>query len=465
MIAIIWAALIVAATGLSAAEENFSGKVVRITVGQGDLINGQTFKFWDRILERVREEKPAAVIFDLDTPGGLAVATQNLMGEIAQLEVPTFAYVNPMALSAGAFVAVSTDKIYMAPSSTIGAAAVISSIGEIGKYERAKFESAFDAHVRGILEKKGHRHEVVRAMTVLDEEEDRVFGDVTVKKGELLTLTAEEAAKIQADGKPLLAAGVAASLEEILAKEGLSEAEVITATPMGFEKFAWWIASISPLLIMIGLGGGYLEMKTPGFGIGGVVALCAFGLFFFGNYVAGGLAGYEVAFLFVVGLALIALEIFVIPGTAIAGIVGVTMVIASLVMAMTDSFKWEDAGEIGGVGGFWSLLKWPIINLSIGLVGGTVIMLVMMKYLPKVSFFERFMLTEQLKNEPIMERGDPGNLVGQVGEALTDLRPVGKALIGGRNVDVTLDSGFAPKGTALRVVEQGMSVIVEIEKI
>src|SRR5690606_11246464 len=131
----------------------------------------------------------------------------------------------------------------------------------------------------------------------------------------------------------------------------------------------------------------------------------------------------------------------------------------------TDSFKWEDADEIGGVAGFWSLLKWPIINLSIGLVGGTLIMLVMMKYLPKVSFFERFMLTEQLKNEPIMERGELGNLVGQGGEALTDLRPAGKALIGGRNVDVTLDGGFAPKGTALRVVGQGMSVIVEIEKV
>lgn len=470
ILAIIWAMLILVATGAAAqskaAEESFSGKVVRITIGQKDLINGQTFKFWERILERVREEKPRAIILDLNTPGGLAIATQELMGEIAKLDVPTIAYVNPMALSAGALVAVSTDKIYMSPGSTIGAAAVVNGSGlEIEKHMRAKLESAFDAHVRGILDKKGHRHEVVRAMTVIDDDEDRKVGDLTVKKGELLTLTAEEAAKIQEDGKPLLSEGVAATLEEVLTKEGFEKVPVVTATPTGLEKFAWWIASISPLLIMIGLGGGYLELKSPGFGIGGSVALAAFGLFFFGNYVAGGLAGYELVFLFILGIVLIGLEIFVIPGFAITGLVGAALVVVSLVMAMTDSFKWDEADEIGGVGTFWELLRWPVFNLAIGLVGGTVIMLLMMKYLPNVPFFNRFLLNDHLKNEETTPRLETGKLVGFVGEAITDLRPAGKALIEGRRVDVTLDSGFASKGTAVRVVAQGMSVVVEIEKV
>lgn len=474
ILAIIWTALIVAlsvasaqeSTSAKAMENSFSGKVLRITIGQKDLINGQTFKFWERILERVKEEKPVAVVFDLNTPGGLAMATQELMGEIAKLEVPTFSYVNPMALSAGALVAVSTDKIYMAPGSTIGAAAVVNSTGmEIEKHMRAKLESAFDAHVRGILDKQGHRHEVVRAMTVIDDEEDRKVGDLTVKKGELLTLTAEEAVKVQEDGKPLLAIAVVKSLEELLKNEGLSDATIVTATPTGFEKFAWWIAGISPLLIMIGLGGGYLELKSPGFGIGGAVALTAFGLFFFGNYVAGGLAGYELAFVFILGIILIALEIFVIPGFAITGLIGAGLVVVSLVMSMTDSFKWDEAGEIGGVGTFWELLRWPVFNLAIGLVGGTIIMLIMMRFLPNVPFFNRFLLNAHLKSEEVVSRPEVGSLVGQVGETVTDLRPAGKVLIGERRVDVTLDSGYAPKGTKVRVVEQGMSIVVEIVKV
>ncbi|MDB4456048.1 hypothetical protein N9158_01965, partial [bacterium] len=119
-------------------EGSYAGKVVVIEVGEDDLINGQSFKFWERTLDRIEEEKAKAVIFHLDTPGGLAFATHELMSKIAKLSMPTISYIDPMAMSAGAMIAVSTDRIYMAPGSTVGSAAVVSGSGaEIGDHMRA----------------------------------------------------------------------------------------------------------------------------------------------------------------------------------------------------------------------------------------------------------------------------------------------------------------------------------------
>jgi len=107
-------------------EASYEGKIVRIEVGEKDLSIGQSFKFWERTLDRVKEEGAKGVIFDLDTPGGLAFPTEELMSQIAELEVPTITFVNPKAISAGSFIAVSTDRIYMTPGSKIGSSAIVS---------------------------------------------------------------------------------------------------------------------------------------------------------------------------------------------------------------------------------------------------------------------------------------------------------------------------------------------------
>ena len=147
-------------------EESFAGKVVVIKVGENDLVNKHAFKFWRRVIERVNEEKAKAVLFDIDTPGGLAFDTAELiMVQMQKLEVPSYSFVNQKALSAGALVASGTDAIYMHPVSAIGAAALVSGNGaEIDEVMRAKIESAFDAFVRSVAKSKGHNADVLRAM-------------------------------------------------------------------------------------------------------------------------------------------------------------------------------------------------------------------------------------------------------------------------------------------------------------
>ena len=443
-------------------EESLTGKILRIEVGEKDLVNGQSFKFWERLLERAVEEEAKAIIFDLDTPGGLAFPTKELMSQIAELEIPTVSFVNPDAISAGSFIAISTDRIYMKPGGLIGSSGLVSGSGAaIDPVMRAKLESYFGAHIRYIAEKKGHRLEVIEAMMVLSDE-DRQIGDVTVKAGSLLNLNSIDATKMLDDG-PLLAEAEVADLEGVLKLEDWSEDEVVTAEPTGFEKLAWWIASYSGILIMIGLGGGYFELKTPGFGIGGIVSLTAFGTFFFGNYMAGNMAGYELAALFVLGIILIGVEIFVIPGFGVAGITGFVLLLGALVFSMLDGTDWQKFQWGGTDGG--ELLKAfekPALNLSLGIFGSLGLLFVMMKYLPQLKFVERTLLPGSLPRGNGSEEQASSSLVGMTGVTTSELRPNGKAEIDGEVRAVLAEGEFVAEGQPVRVVSaDGMGVTVE----
>lgn len=443
-------------------EVSLSGKILRIEVGENDLTNGQSFKFWERILERAKEEEAKGIIFDLDTPGGLAFPTKELMTKISEVGIPTVSFVNPDAISAGSFIAVSTDRIYMKPGGLIGSSGIVNSMGtEIDPVMRAKLESYFGAHLRYIAEKKGHRLEVIEAMMVLSDE-DRQIGDVTVKAGELLNLNSIDATKMLDDG-PLLAEAEVEDLEGVLKLEGWDQDELVTAEPTGFEKLAWWIASYSGILIMIGLGGGYFELKTPGFGIGGIVCLSAFGIFFFGNYMAGNMAGYELAALFILGIILIAVEAFVIPGFGVAGITGFLLIIGALAFSMLDGAEWQRYQWGGADGGdLMDAFERPALNLALGIFGSLAFLFAMLKFLPQLKFIENTMLPGSLARGNGSEDQSKAKLVGMRGVATTNLRPNGKAEIDGKVFEVLAEGEFVDKGEAIRVVSSdGMGVAVK----
>lgn len=444
-------------------EETYAEKIVLIKVGEKDLGNGQSFKFWERTLERAEEEKAKAVVFHLDTPGGLAFPTHEIMSKITKLKIPTISYIDPMALSAGSMIAVATDRIYMSPGSTVGSSAVVNGSGaEIEKHMRAKIESFFDAHVRWIAEENGHRKEVIQAMMVLSDE-DRTVGSQVVKKGKLLALNSKDAIEMLDDG-PLFAVAELETLEEVLKMEGLSEEDIVEASPTGFEKFAWWIASVSGILILIGMAAGYFELKTPGFGVGGIIALLVFTAFFFGNYLAGNMAGYELVALFALGLILIAVEVFVIPGFGVAGISGLLLVLGSLVFAMVDTVAWDQRQwEVADGPTFLKVIEGPALHLSFGIFGSLIALWVMMRFLPETSLAKKFTLAGGPSDGAcIDETPVSGPRDGMTGTATTDLRPSGKAEIDGEVLDVVAESDFILKGQSVRIIkEDGMGVVVK----
>jgi len=338
---------------------------------------------------------------------------------------------------------------------------VVSGTGQaIDPVMRAKIESFFGSHVRYIAEKKGHRPEVIEAMMFLSDKE-RIVGDVVVKPGGLLNLNSTEATKLMDNG-PLLAKAELASLEEVLKAEGWNEGDVVTATPSGFERVAWWVASVSGFLIMLGLAGGYFEMKTPGFGLGGIISIIAFSIFFFGNYMAGNMAGYELASIFVLGLVFIAVEIFVIPGFGVAGIIGLLMVVGSLAFSMVDGVEWQKY-QWGGAPDLLAAMSGPALHLALGIFGSLFLLFLMMKYLPQLKFVDEHMLPGSLAPGTGMEAEKSyGNRVGMTGVALSDLRPSGKVEVDGELLEVMTEGEYIEKGDGVRIIsEDGMGIVVK----
>ena len=449
-------------------EANYQGKVVVIKVGEKDLVNKQAFKFWRRVIKRVNEEEARALVFDIDTPGGLAFDTAELiMVDMQKIKVPSYAFVNQKALSAGALVAAGTDAIYMHPVSTIGAAAIVSGNGaEIPDIMRAKIESAFNAFVRAVSKSKGRNPDVIRAMMITDEYYD--FGEIQVEEGELLSLTADEAV-MEFQGKPLLAKGIVESIDDLLEKEGLAGVEVVSAQPTGMEKLAYWVAAFSGILILVGIGGAYLEMKTPGFGMGGGISLLAFSLFFFGNYAAGNMAGYGLMLLFLLGVVLIVFELFILPGMIVPGVIGGILVLGTLFFAMVDGFAFDDNAVRGwDAAGALDFINRPALNLAVGLLGSTVLMMLMMRYLPNAPLFNRLVMNKVLASGDSTGldsvSGGTGEHVGLRGVSITDLRPAGKGDFDGRVLDVTAANGFIAEGKHIVVsAEDGLRILVNEE--
>jgi membrane-bound serine protease (ClpP class) len=445
------------------AEESYADKVVVLEVGQKDLVNRQSFAFYQRSLQRAEDEGARAVILEIDTPGGFAFDTRDLIvDELGKLKIPVFTWVQREAISAGALIAFATDEIYMAPGTIIGSAGLVSGTGQsIDPVMRAKLESVFEASMRTIVSKKGHRIDVLRAMMFIDEEEERTFGPVTVPKDGLLNLTAEEAVLTMEDGAPLLATGIAKSLEEVLEAENMADAEIVRAEPTGFERLAWWIAAFSPLLIAVGVGSAWIELKAPGFGIFGFVSLAAFGIFFFGNSVAGNLAGYELMAVFLLGMVLIILELFVLPG-GIAGILGALMVLGSLWFAMADKVTFDRALEDGKVvENLDNLLLRPALMLGLGLAAALLAMFAVGRFLPQIPLLNSLIFKDALPSGAATDSGPRRSLVGATGQALTSLRPSGTVMVEGIKHDAVSRHGLIDKGQTIRVLEEGMTFVVE----
>jgi membrane-bound serine protease (ClpP class) len=454
----------------------FTGKVVRIPVGQEDLISPARFQFMTRTLERCTEEGAEAVIFDLDTPGGLAWDTTNLMmRDLQKLVPPSYAFINPRALSAGAMIAVATDAIYIAPAGSAGAATPIyGGGGEMGEAERAKMNSAIMGMARTVAKEKGHDPRVIEAMIDMDRELI-VNGQVLCAKGEILTLDAEEAIMLS-DGKPLFAKAIATSLDEVKTAEGL-KGETVTAEPVGFEQVAILITKYAAILILIGIAGAYMEMQAPGFGLPGFVSLIAFSLFFFGHYVAGSLVGHETTVavvVFMLGLLLLVVEFLVLPGTLVPGIVGFLCIMGALVFTMsgwevppTTPEAVEEVAEGASRQFDFNLTTYAtgLRNFAIGVCGAAILLIAFARYLPEFGPFKKLTLATTvggtLEDTLVVKHASQVH-PGDVGVARSALRPYGTIEIGGQQMEATSEAGYLQAGTAVRVREvSGTKIVVE----
>ncbi|MCA1658270.1 MAG: hypothetical protein LC627_03115, partial [Verrucomicrobiaceae bacterium] len=249
--------------------------------------------------------------------------------------------------------------------------------------EKEKTLSYWSALVRSSSTRNGHNPDIGEAF--MNKEKEVKIGDRIVHpKGSLLTLNAQEATE-RIDGKPLLAEGIADSVTDLAKKAGL-KGNLVNVEPSGFERLAFWITALAPLLLLLGIICAYLEFKMPGVSMPGIIAAICFALFFAGHYLAG-LAGWEVVALFVLGLVLVLVEIlFFAHSTIVIGVVGVFLMLGALLWAMIDRYPGETFFPTG------EMLAIPVRNLAITLVAAVALIMVLARYLPQTNLYRRFAL-------------------------------------------------------------------------
>lgn len=436
--------------GLAAGASNDAPKTVYILPIREDIMPALTYVV-RRGVKEAMEAKADLLILDMDTDGGRIDVTREIISILENFKGRTVTYVNKSAFSAGAFISVATQEIYMAPQSVIGAAAPIM-IAPGGQVEgmpdtvERKMTSAVRAMVRTSAEKNGHNVEVVEAM-IDKTRELKVDGEVLNEKGQILTLTNLQAEKNYGNPpKPLLSKGTVDSLDGLIKQLGFGGAKRVEVKPTGAEKLGTFLEKISPLLLIIGAIGIYIELKTPGFGLPGIVALASFSIYFLGGYIAG-LSGIEWLAVFIIGLALLFLELLVFPGTLALGLAGAMLMVVALVMALVDVYP--------GMPRIPTLpqLQGPLQTLGIAAVGAAVAVLALARVLPETPIFRRLVSTTASgEASTVAAELTRMSRVGLEGVAVSQLRPGGKAQFGEEIVDVITQGELLPKGTRVRII-------------
>jgi membrane-bound serine protease (ClpP class) len=416
-----------------------------------------------RGVKEAMEAGAELLVLDMETNGGRFDSTKEIIQILDQFEGLTVTYVNRDAYSAGAFIAVATKQIYMAPQSVIGAAAPVmmspggGGVDQMPATMEAKMTSAVAARVRASAEKNGHNTQVVEAM-INKNKRLEIDGQVLNEEGQILTLTDVEAARKYGDPpKPLLSLGTVKDIETLVEDLGFGDAVVVRVEPTGAERLASWLNMLSPVLLLIGIVGIYFEIKTPGFGLPGIAGLIAFALYFLGSYVAG-FSGMEWLLIFALGLVLVALEFFLFPGTIFVGLAGAALMLLALVMAVVDIYPGGPALPTFGQ------LRLPLTQILVAMLGAVVVAWGLGLLLPKTPLYEHLVSSSTSGERNVTEQARVHLLqVGQVGVTTSPLRPGGKARFGDQILDVISQGELVDRGQKVRIIgHSGSEAVVEV---
>jgi membrane-bound serine protease (ClpP class) len=397
--------------------------------------------FLSRTIREAKEAGAAAVLLDINTFGGRVDAAVAMRDTLLNSPVRTIAFVNQRAISAGALIALACETLVMTEGGTIGAAAPV--LGGAGEAKPAdeKSTSYVRKEFRATAEVRKRPPEFAEAMVDADVEIKGV-----VAKGKLLTLTTSEAIKHK------VANLMAPSVDGALEAAGLRGAEVRYASQTWAESFVRFLTNpiVSSLLMSLGLLGIFVELRTPGFAVPGTIGLLSLGLFFWGHWIVR-LAGWEELLLVAIGVLLIALEVFVLPGTTLAGFAGVAAILAGLGMTLV------------GAGATVSVIINALGRVAMSLVLAMAGAFLLLRLLPRLPFGRRLVLATGMQADlgyvspPESDR----RWLERSGTSLSPLRPAGIAEIDGTRVDVVSDGGFIEAGAAIRVIRvDGNRIVV-----
>jgi len=398
-------------------------------------INGDIDKALITVVENAfqdaKELSAKRILVEIDTYGGYIDSAIQIKDIIMASPIPVTCCVANKAISAGSLIALAGNELLMAPGSVIGAAEP--RIGNEPADEKAL--SMWAAELSSTAESRGKNGEIAAAMA----DSSIVIEDLT-EEDKLLTLTDTEAIT---QG---IAEGSYLSREDALTLYGLEDANIVVNQPTIQEKMGRFLTNpvVAPILLTVGIVGLLLEIITAGFGAFGVLGILGI-LLYFGGGVMAGYAGWIAALLFIGGLVLIALEIFVVPGFGITGIAGIAALIGGI---FSVSPSWEQA----------------ILSMTIAIVATVAVIAWSLKYKKTRKLWSRLILwgKEDKASGYVAPQAGLENLLGAKGTSVTPLRPAGTAIIHEKRVDVVTQGEFINTNVAIEVIEvEGMRVVVK----
>lgn len=404
-------------------------------------IDPRTTRYVEVALREAEKTEADVVVIEMDTYGGFLTDAKETVDMIMHFPKPVWVFINSDAASAGALISIACDSIYMAPGATIGAATVVSGTGEKAP---DKYQSYMRSIMRATAEENGRDPQIAEGMVDEDVEIEGVK-----EKGKILTFSTSEAiANGYCEGKY-------ESINAILDAHGMEGATIVTFELSRAEKIIAWVLNpfISGLLILVIVAGIYFELQTPGFGFAGIAALIALVLYLIPHYIHGLAENWEIIAFFI-GIVLIALEIFVIPGFGIAGVSGLILTFGSLILIMVNNnaFDFEFVPPA-------SLASAVVVTLT-GVLGGIVFLFVAGARLSKTRVYSKIALIDT--QQGYVSNPTIRGLKGKTGVAYTVLRPSGKIQIDGQLYDAFTLGDFIEKGQPIEVIsDEGPSLRVK----
>jgi membrane-bound serine protease (ClpP class) len=386
-------------------------------------------------LDHARSIEADIVIVEMDSYGGVLTDAKEITQMIMDYKKPIWVFINSDAASAGALISIACDSIYMSPGASIGAATVVN--GTDGSEAPDKYQSYMRSIMRSTAEENGRDPRVAEAMV-----DERTVIDSVTQAGKVLTLTTTEALKLN------YCEAKVSSIGDILERNKVERYDLETFELGVTERIIAFVLNpfISGLLILIIIAGIYFEMQAPGMGFPSIAALAALILYLVPYYLNGLAAYWEIIVLFV-GIVLIFLEIFVIPGFGIAGISGIVMMVGSLVLIMlnNDFFNFEFVP-------FGDIVVAFIATIG-GLAGGLLLLFFGGAKLSNTRAFQRIALTDsQNRSDGYTVNFQSEAMQGKRGTAHTVLRPSGKIMIDSQVYDAFTRGEFIERGDTIEVI-------------
>ncbi|HYG20143.1 MAG TPA: NfeD family protein [Ohtaekwangia sp.] len=412
------------------------GQETRVMVMEvKEEIDPRMTRYVDLALRHAEETKADIVVIEMDTYGGVLTDAKDIVDRIMAFKKPVWVFINADAASAGALISIACDSIYMSPAATIGAATVVDGTGQKAP---DKYQSYMRSIMRSTAEENKRDPRIAEGMV-----DESIAIEGIKEEGKIITFSTSEAIRHgYCEGK-------VTSIEEILEKNNVASYSLDRFQLGRADRIIAFFLNpfISGLLILVVIAGIYFEMQTPGLGFAGLAALVALILYLVPYYLNGLAENWEILAFFV-GLGLIAVEIFILPGFGVAGVAGIVLTIGSLVLTMinNDAFDFEFVPM--------NDILVALAAASGGMLGGIVLLFVGGAQLANTRFYKRVALTDTQQSA----KGYTSTFViesmkGKTGVAHTVLRPSGKVIIDGKIYDAYTRGEYIERGETVEVVD------------